>query len=406
MPTALVVEAFPAGRAGGGSVASLVLLQALRRTGWDVDLVLNFGGPDLVIDPEVRALCREIVHVPRRRSGLNLRAPRLTCLLRHGYWPRHREDLWDAVRGRLRSGACDLLVLDHLLTAECGRLAKDDGFDLPVVLRAHNVESTLQRRGLGFVRGPTALFEGLAHLRRWRAIESNLARYCDLALAISAVDAAELSAMSPGFPVEVLPAAIDLDHYLPGAALAEGKELVFVGGCHWPPNLDAVRWLVREIFPAVGARPPGPPQTNRGERPPAWLGNEPQVTATGFVADERPFVARARVVLAPIRFGSGVRIKILSALAMGKAVVSTRLGAEGIPVEHGHSVLLADTADAFAEAVATLLVDDAAVARLGRNGRKACVAGFDPEPIARRLDALLRACLDGEADALVRVPAV
>lgn len=405
MPTALVVEAFPPGRTGGGSVASLALLQALHRTGWSVDLVLNFGGPDLAIDAEVRALCREVVHVPRRRRGLNLRAPRLACLFRLGYWPRHREDLWDAVRGRLRSGACDLLLLDHLLTAECGRLAKADGFELPVVLRAHNVESTLQRRGLRYVRGPTALFEGLTHLRRWRAIESNLARYCDLALAISAVDAAELSAMSPGFPIDVLPAAIDLDHYQPGAALAEGKELVFVGGCHWPPNLDAVRWLVREIFPAVRARHPDAHLTIVGERPPAWLANEPQVTATGFVPDERPLVARARVVLAPIRFGSGVRIKILSALAMGKAVVSTRLGAEGIPVEHGHSILLADTADAFAEAVATLLADDAAVARLARNGRQACLARYDPGPASRRLDTLLRACLDGEAAALVRAPA-
>ncbi len=401
MPSALVVEPFPAGRAGGGAVASLALLQALRRSGWSVDLVLNFGGPDLVIDPEVRALCREVVHVPRvrRRSP---GAARLACLARHGYWPRHREELWEAVRDRLRSGAYDVLLLDHLLTVECGRLAKEEGFDLPVVLREHNVEADLQRRALRYVRGPGALAQCLVRLRRWTTIESHLARYCDLALAISEVDAALLAAASPGFPVASLPVPVDTAHYRPGPPLGAGKELVFVGGCHWPPNLDAVRWFVREVFPAVRARHPDAHLTVVGKEPPAWLGREPQVTAAGFVADERPLLARARVFVAPIRFGSGVRMKLLSALAMGKAIVSTRIGAEGIPLEHGHSVLFADDAGAFADAVSTLLTDDAAVARLARNGLQTCLDAFEPGAVARRLDGLLRACFDGGAAARVR----
>lgn len=344
----------------------------------------------------MRALCREVVHVPRRRrSGGG--APRLFCLARHGYWPRHREELWEAVRDRLRSGAYDLLLLDHLLTAECGRLAKEDGFELPVVLRQHNVEADLQRRALRYVRGPGELLQALVRLRRWTAIESHLGRYCDLALAISNVDAARLAGASPGFPIAAAPVPADTAHYHPAPPLGAGKELVFVGGCHWPPNLDAVRWFVREVFPAVRARHPDAHLTVVGERPPAWLRRAPQVTATGFVPDERPLVAAARVVVAPIRFGSGVRIKILNALAMGKAVVSTRLGAEGIPVEHGHSALLADGAGPFADAVSSLLADDAAVARLGRNGLQACLAGFEPGAVARRLDALLRACVDGDA---------
>jgi glycosyltransferase involved in cell wall biosynthesis len=395
MPSVLVVEAYPAGRTAGGSVASLALLQALHRACWSADLVVNFGTPDLELEPEVRAVCREVIHVPKRRRRLVNGAPRLACLVRHGYWPRHREELWDEVRERLRSGAYDLLLLDHLATAECGRLAKAEGFRVPVVVRAHNVEGDLQRRSFRYLRNPADLVQALVRLRRWRAIESHLARYCDLVLPISDVDAARLAAENPGFPVEAIRSPVDTDHYRPAPPLGTGKELVFVGGCHWPPNPDGVRWLVREIFPAVRARHPDAHLTVIGRRPPRWLRREPHVTATGFVLDERPFVARARVVLAPIRFGSGVRIKILNALAMGKAVVSTRLGAEGIPLEHGESGLLADGARPFVDAICALFEDDAAVARLCRNGRQVCLAHFDPGALSRRLDAILSGLLGG-----------
>ncbi len=387
MPALIFLTHMAPARTSGGQLASLAVLRALHGKGWDIHLVQNDHVPPC---DDVAALCREVTLVQQPHRVKPPFGAGVHRLLGSGYWPRFQREVWEVVERRLRDGGYHVLLIDHLISAEYGRLAREAGFDLPIVLRAHNVETRLEARGFRRLRSPGLVAESLMRLRRLKAIESSLRRYCDLALPISAVDAHQLAAWNPAFPIEVLPHAVDLDHFRPGPEVPVGKELLFIGGLGWPPNADGVRWFVDEVLGRVRARHPDAHLTVVGDSPPAWLQGRPGVSAVGFVPDERECVARARAVIVPVRIGSGVRIKILNSLAMGKAVVSTRLGAEGIPVRDRESVLLADDAPAFAEAVCTLLEDDACVARLARNGLRLCREHHDPARIAARLDDLVR----------------
>ncbi|HET6438267.1 MAG TPA: glycosyltransferase family 4 protein [Anaeromyxobacter sp.] len=390
MPALLFVTPMTPGRASGGALASLAVLRALRGRGWDLHLVQNSNAPP---SEEVAALCREVTIVHRPDRVTAPLGTGLSRLLRCGYWPKYQREVRETVERLLLKGGYDLLLLDHLLSVEYGRFAREAGFALPIVLRAHNVESQLEARGLPHLRSPRLVAESLARLRRLRAIESSLARYCDLALAISALDARQLGAWNPGLPVEVLPSPADTDHFRPGPKVPAGKEIVFIGGMNWRPNAHGICWFVEEVLWRVFSRHPEAHLTVIGDSPPDRLRSRPGVSALGFVPDERAIMARARVVIVPIRFGSGVRIKILNSLTMGKAVVSTGVGAEGIPVQDGESILIADDGPAFAEAVCRLLEDDALVARLARNGPRLCLEQHGPLPFAERLDALLRGVL-------------
>ncbi|MER3514494.1 MAG: glycosyl transferase family 1, partial [Chloroflexota bacterium] len=148
--------------------------------------------------------------------------------------------------------------------------------------------------------------------------------------------------------------------------------LVFTGKMDFRPNVDAALWLAHDILPRVRQAHPEATLAIVGQRPSpavARLAKQPGVIITGRVEDVRPYIAGAQVYVAPLRMGSGTRLKLLEAMAMGAAIVSTRLGAEGLPVESGRHLLLADTSADFAQAVTALLDAPAQRQALGRAAR-------------------------------------
>ncbi len=370
----------------GASVATLGMLRALQRGGWDVHLVLNLRRGELGLLDLARSLCASVTPVVRPRWRVTPVGDWLGCIARHGYVPRWQAGVWRAVQAALRARPFDLVVLDHIRAAEYGRLLKQRGLRVPIALRQHNVEHELNARiapdmDLARERAETRL---RAH--RYREIETHLARYCDLVLPISEVDGAKLSALNPGLPHSAIPSPVDTDHYRPLPFPPPGKEVVFVGGMGYGPNRDAVTWFVRDVLPAVIARHPDVRFTAVGEKPPSWFAEHaPHVRGVGFVPDEREYVGRGRVFVAPIRFGSGVRTKILNALAMGRPVVATTAGAEGLLLEPGRSIAIADDARGFADAVSALLDDDGRGAALAAEGLRAVLATYSPDAVAARL---------------------
>ena len=175
-----------------------------------------------------------------------------------------------------------------------------------------------------------------------------------------------------------------------------GLTIVFVGTMDYKPNVDAVTWFVNEIFPSIVHRVPearvllvGHDGRDRLRR----LADGHRIVATGSVADVAPLVTAAAVSVAPIRVGSGTRIKILEALALGVPVVSTTLGAEGLDLVPGREILLADTPPDFAAAVVQLLTDRATRDAMGAAGRAAVARAYDWDGIERQLGDDLRAWL-------------
>ncbi len=372
--------------ASGGSVATMGMLRALRRGGWNVHLVLNLRRADFGLLDVARSLCASVVPVARPRMRVTPPIDWLRCVARHGYVPRWQAGVWKAMEASLRERPFELVFLDHIRAAEYGRLLKERGPRIPIALREHNVESELNARIAPEMDAARERAETRLRAHRYREIETHLARYCDLVLPISEVDRAKLEALNPGLPFAAIPSPVDTEHYRPAPFPPAGKEVVFVGGMGYGPNKDAVTWFVREVLPQVIARHPDVRFTAVGEKPPAWFAQHaPHVRGVGFVPDEREYVARGRVFVAPIRFGSGVRTKILNALAMGRPVVATTAGAEGLLLEHGRSILLADEAGAFGNAVSALLEDDARAAALAAEGLRACLDAYSPERVAERL---------------------
>jgi glycosyltransferase involved in cell wall biosynthesis len=272
------------------------------------------------------------------------------------------------------------------------------GGEVLVVFDDHNCEYLLQQRTfLTDLRIPTrwpAAAYSFVQWRRLRRYEAQVCRRADRVLAVSEADAAALRRLAPGLDVPVIPNGIDTRAYRPETPNPNDQipkdALVFTGTMDFRPNIDAVLWFAREVLPRIQAEIPDARFLVVGQRPhkrlDALRGN-PAVTLTGQVEDTRPYIAGAAVYVAPLRMGGGTRLKLLEAMALGKAVVATRLGAEGYPVTDGREMRLADTPADFAAAAVALLRDPQRRETLGRAARAFVEERYDWRVIVPRVEA-------------------
>ncbi|MGZ4316388.1 MAG: glycosyltransferase [Gaiellaceae bacterium] len=246
------------------------------------------------------------------------------------------------------------------------------------VLDAHNVEfrlnETLLRTTPG-LEGAMYRLYARRELSRRRSEELAACLRVNRVVAVSADDRNVLLRALPNLKIDVVPNGVDLGRFRPSDRPEAEREpsAVFVGKMDYRPNVDAVRWFCTEVLPLVREAVPGFTFTICGAQPHRTvldLGRLQGVSVTGRVPDTRPFVDGAAVVAAPIRAGSGTRLKILEALAMGRPVVTTPLGVEGLELDDGVHVLIANEARDFADCVVRLLRDPSEREKLSREGRQ------------------------------------
>ena len=269
----------------------------------------------------------------------------------------------------------DLLVCDFLFPAV--NLPKR--LPCPAVIFTHNVESEIWRRHADTQAGaPGRLLYGMQYRRMLRYETATLARF-DGILAVSDVDRATFARIYPDAirrPVHVVQTGVDTEYFRPPTTNPQSPtpNLVFTGSMDWLPNEDAMRYFCRDVLPLVRAEEPRATLTIVGRAPtPAvtQLADEHAgVRVTGRVDDVRPYMNEAAAYIVPLRIGGGTRLKIFEAMAMGKAVVSTTVGAEGLPVTHGEHVLLADTPRAPARASRAARRGRVAARARGRHHRR------------------------------------
>ena len=271
----------------------------------------------------------------------------------------------------------------------------------------HNAEYLLQGRAalrdMSQLYRPRAAVGAAYSAVQWlrlRRYERTVCRASDAVTVVSPADRAALLRLDPTLDVTVVPNGVDLAAWSPpaiapdppaAALAAAGPLLVFDGSMDFRPNVDAVRWFCGGCWPAIRAAHPTAGFAIVGRNPtPAVqaLAALPGVRVTGAVADTRPWVAAATVYVVPMRVGGGVRLKLLQALALGRPVVSTPLGAEGIALTADRDLLLAATAPAFRAAVLVLLADPARRATLGHAARHA-VAPYAWDRIVPLLEAVV-----------------
>jgi polysaccharide biosynthesis protein PslH len=270
------------------------------------------------------------------------------------------EALRQRVSQLLREQRFDHLVCDFLAAAP----------NIPAMERAtlfqHNVETVIWERLRDKAANPLHRLVFRYEASRMLAYERAMCRAAAQVVAVSEEDAGRMRELFDIARISAVPTGVDLEFFARPAGLAEGSprpDLVFSGSMNWAPNVDGVTYFCEAILPLILTREPGCRVTIVGRTPPPAITklaeSHPNVLVTGTVADIRPYLWGAKVCIVPLRIGGGTRLKIYEAMAAGVPVVSTSVGAEGLPVTHGENVLLADEPEAFAEACLELLADAA-----------------------------------------------
>ena len=228
----------------------------------------------------------------------------------------------------------------------------------PTVLFQHNVESVLWRRQAETATHPVKRWVAAREAAKMARYERDALGRFDHVIAVSDPDRDTMRTMYPAAAISVVPTGVDVDAFRPRMASAStGADVLFLGSMDWEPNIDGVQWFAADIWPRIRAAVPRARFRIVGRNPPPSIrqlaGDDIEVT--GRVPSVQEHLHRAAVVVVPLRVGGGTRLKIYEAMAAAKAVVSTRIGAEGLDVTDGQDIALADTPKAFATSVIRLV---------------------------------------------------
>jgi polysaccharide biosynthesis protein PslH len=279
-----------------------------------------------------------------------------------------------------------------------------DVLSCPSVLFTHNVEAEIWRRHAEHAAKPVSRRLLVQQWRRMLRFERNALARFDLVLAVSDADQQTFERLYPRAlraPIHVVQTGVDTSFFKPDAGTPERTHMVFTGSMDWLPNEDGMAYFCREILPRIREAEPRATLSIVGRSPTPTvrrLAEEHDVEVTGRVDDIRPHVARGAVYVVPLRIGGGTRLKIFEAMAMGKAVVSTTVGAEGLPVTSGRDVAIADDPAGFAKAVVHLMRDVPARQAIEAAARRLVVERYDWSAVALDFEeALLRAAAERAA---------
>lgn len=263
---------------------------------------------------------------------------------------------------------------------------------IPAIVDLTDSITLMGTRVLRSERGLSKKLSAWVHLVRARQLERSVGKVFDLVVTNSVVDEGVIKELSASSNTLTVTNGVDMDYFLPGPSGGETDKLVFTGVMGYPPNQDAALYFSDEIFPLIRAKRPnaqfwivgnGPPENIRK------LAQRPGIHVTGEVDDVRPFVRSSALVVCPLRLGTGVKNKILIAMAMEKAVVATPLSIEGLDLVDHREVVLADGAQAFADKVVHLLENPAEAQRLGANGLARVRERHSWAAMARSLEAAI-----------------
>ena len=267
------------------------------------------------------------------------------------------DEMKETVERLVRDGAYDIVLCDFLEMAWCGEYATT----VPRVLFEHNVETVIWRRYYNLESNPFKKLYFLYEKGRLKRFESEACASADLVLTVSEEDGRILDEEFGAGKYAVIPTAVDVDYFHPREGEITGR-IVFCGSMDWMPNIDAFWWFYKSIFPFIKQEVQDLSFTVVGRRPGQAIvevgRRDKDVTVTGTVEDVRPHVSKAQIYIVPLRIGGGTRLKIFEAMAMRKCVVSTQVGAEGLPVTDGEDIVIANDEGGFAERVLELLRND------------------------------------------------
>jgi sugar transferase (PEP-CTERM/EpsH1 system associated) len=375
----------------GGKIRTYNMLKELKREHHVTYLTLDDGTASAEDKKNASQYCHELICIPHARREkftpgfyvelfLNLVSPHAYAIKKYESRAMRRE-----IVERDRQGKFDLLVCDFLAPAA----NVPAGLATPAVLFQHNVEAMIWKRHYEVQTNPVKKAYLYGQWQKMRRFEREMCRRFDSVIAVSADDREQMKHEYGAEAVFDVPTGVDVEFFRPSNTVKlVPNSLVFTGSMDWLPNDDAIRYFTREIMPLIKKKVPDVTLTVVGRNPaPALvdLSKEDQsLIITGRVDDVRPYMENAAAYIVPLRIGGGTRLKIFEAMAMEKAIVSTTVGAEGLPLTNGVELLLADEPATFADAVVRVLTDNAYATELGQRAAAVVRENFGWRPVTER----------------------
>ena len=351
----------------------------------------------------LKSFCKqvEMLAAPPKTLSLGMMARLLRSLFSkdpYTVWRHYSRPYLDRIRMRLYTTPFDVVHCDILPLAYCIR-----GLHGPFrTLTDHDVSYVKARRLAAQARNPALkLFLYLEALKLKR-LESRIFSELDLGISVSELDRLHLERLCPEGRFVVVENGVDVRAFIPDPDAVEPNVLVWVGGFHHYPNCEAVRFFLEDIYPRIRQEKAETKLYVVGSGVPDWLRRlatgDPSIVLTGYVDDPLPYIQRAAVFVAPILSGGGTKLKVLEAMAVGKAIVSTSIGVEGIEGKDQEHFMVADTPEAFSSKVVSLLNDHVSRERLGANARKRAMEKYDWEAICEAISGIYQSARDKVRD--------
>jgi glycosyltransferase involved in cell wall biosynthesis len=358
--------------------------------------VLSFNATDPYTEQSLtatRSYCKEVITFPdmeftdsKKKRLLQAASLFSPYSYEHLLLARRREFL-ARLQQLVDSNAFDIVQVEFAQMAAF-RFERAPNRRYRCVLDEHNIEFDIVRRTAA--AGGSAARRAYSALdwRKLRREERGAWRRFDGVSVTSRRDAAELQKLEPTTALSVVPNGVDVEQFKQSPPPQEAATLLFFGAMNYYPNQDGINYFVEQVWPKVLARRPSTKLQVMGPGSDTLHGlRGPNIELTGFVDQVEPYIDRATAVIVPLRLGGGTRLKIVEAMSKGKAIVATRVGAEGIDVVHDRHALLADTPQAFADEIERVLDDAQLRDRLGTAARQLAVDSYSWPALVSGLEA-------------------
>ena len=306
-----------------------------------------------------------------------------------------RPEVRAELRRLLQQEPFDVIICDFVIAA--GAIPWDS--PIPKIIFTHNVESVIWQRHYQVASNLTWKLLSWLEWRRMEAAERRYLRQANHVLTVSGDDRDFFRKYVDASKLSVIPTGADTQYFQPAATPEEPHFLVFTGSMDWLPNEDAIEFFIKEILPLIRKEVPEVSLVVVGRKPSQRLtdlaAGLTNVKLTGWVEDIRPFLSAGAVCIVPLRIGGGTRLKIFEAMSMGKAVVSTTVGAEGLPVRDGEHLIIRDDPAAFASGTVGLLRDPVGRRKLGTAARKLVEEKFSWAQVGKEFAQVLTRVVGG-----------
>ena len=379
----------------GGKIRTYNMLKELRREHDITYLTLDDGSTDQEARERAMEYCQELTCIPYRQQdkfsvgfyaelGLNLLSQLPYAIKKY-----QSNGMRDSITAHLSSNRFDVVVCDFLAPA----INVPKTLPCPSVLFQHNVEAMIWKQHYEVQQHPAKKAYLYRQWRKMQRFEQKMCRRFDCVVTVSREDSEAIQKEYGVAQVFDVPTGVDTEFFKPtGEVQRDPCNLVFTGSMDWLPNEDAIHYFTERIMPQVKRAVPKLTLTVVGRNPFPGLvelsKRDPSIVVTGRVDDVRPYMERATAYVVPLRIGGGTRLKIYEAMAMEKPIVSTTIGAEGLPLRDGDHLLLADTAEAFAESIVRVLSDETLAKRLGQRAASEVREKFGWPNVARSFAAI------------------